>query len=108
IVSLAWLGTSTRMVRGPTLRAGTGRMPRSNQRRAVLGWMPLRRAHSLSFTPSEYQIVHSFATPSLLTPKHYGSSCHVNITWSFCSLAPADLYVLMATELSASVRTHIP
>src|SRR5207245_4233893 len=54
------------MVRGPTLRAGTGRMPRSNQRRAVLGWTPFCRAQSLSFTLATYHCVRPFATQGLL------------------------------------------
>src|SRR5215472_2899861 len=55
------------MVRGPTRRAGTGSVPRSNQRSAVLGWTPLARAHSLSFIATESTHVRPFAPTYPLT-----------------------------------------
>ena len=44
--------TLTRMVRGPTRVAGTGRVPSRNQRYAVCGCTPCAFAHSVRFIPA--------------------------------------------------------
>ena len=48
--------TFTRMVRGPTRSAGSGRLPPSNQRYAVWGWIPWRRAYSVRSTSADEHI----------------------------------------------------
>src|SRR5215472_317321 len=67
------------MVRGPTRRAGTGSVPRSNQRSAVLGWTPLARAHSLSFIAIESTYVRPFAPTYPLTTNCSEPSWSVSI-----------------------------
>jgi hypothetical protein len=73
-------------VRWFTRTAGTGSVPSRNQRYAVWGWIPCRRAHSVRFTPQS----------------HHGNVCTVSINHSMASSRQP-----LRHQGRGSVREHV-